>query len=391
MRTIHFLAPLCFFMLPVAVVAQDDLPPGAQGLDLPYFWAYDPPSTLVVPQHEVTHAKYPFVDVHNHQWNMNDQDLDQLVHEMDKLNMAVLVNLSGRGGRRIEQPDGSIRFGIGPPDHLSAVLENVHAHAAKRFAVFTNLDFEGIGQEGWTEHAVTQLRADVAAGANGLKIYKSLGMDVRDAAGKRVAVNDPRLDAVWTVCGELGIPVLIHTADPAPFWLPKDANNERFYELIQRPERYRDPASNPPFERLIAEQHAVFRGHPQTVFINAHFGWMANDLGRLGRLLDALPNVYVEFGAIIAELGRQPRFAHDWFVRYQDRILFGKDTWRPSEYPTYFRLLETADEYFPYFRRRHAFWRIYGLDLPDEVLRKVYYKNALRILPGLDPSLFPSD
>ncbi|HLE84564.1 MAG TPA: amidohydrolase family protein, partial [Thermoanaerobaculia bacterium] len=132
-----------------------------------------------------------------------------------------------------------------------------------------------------------------------------------------------------------------------------------------------------------------FRKHPRTTFIAAHLAWMGNDLDRLGRLLDELPNVYTEIGAVLAELGRQPRAARDFFVRHQDRILFGKDSWNPAEYATYFRVLETADEYFDYYRRRHAFWKIYGLDLPDEVLRKIYYGNALRIVPGLDPALFP--
>lgn len=139
----------------------------------------------------------------------------------------------------------------------------------------------------------------------------------------------------------------------------------------------------------MGEHFNVFRRHPGTIFISAHLGWMGNDLARLGSLLDELPNMYTEIGAVLAEIGRQPRFAHDWFIRYQDRVLFGKDSWAPEEYPPYFRVLETADDYFPYYRRRHAFWRIYGLDLPDEVLKKVYYKNALKIVPGIDRTLFP--
>ena len=147
-----------------------------------------------------------------------------------------------------------------------------------------------------------------------------------------------------------------------------------------------DPAS---WETIIAEQHDIIRRHQETTFINAHFGWFANDLGKLGELLDEMPNMYVEFGAVIAELGRQPRMARQFFEKYQDRILFGKDSFQPHEYPTYFRVLETADEYFPYYKRYHAFWRMYGLDLPDEILRKIYYKNALKVIPGLDASLFP--
>lgn len=139
----------------------------------------------------------------------------------------------------------------------------------------------------------------------------------------------------------------------------------------------------------MSEQWNVFRKHPETTFINAHLGWMGNDLARLGELLDTYPNVYTEIAAVIGELGRQPRFARKFFVAYQDRIMFGKDTWRPGEYYVYFRVLETADEYFEYYRKRHAFWRMYGMNLPDEVLRKVYYKNALEVIPGIDRTLFP--
>jgi predicted TIM-barrel fold metal-dependent hydrolase len=213
-------------------------------------------------------------------------------------------------------------------------------------------------------------------------------MRLTDAQGKRVPVDDPRLDPVWQKCGELGIPVLIHSADPAPFWQPHDEQNERWLELKERPDRKRDPEKEATWEQIMAEQHNLFRKHPKTIFINAHLGWLGNDLARLGKLMDELPNMYTEIGAVLAELGRQPRFAREWFIKYQDRVLFGKDSWAPEEYHTYFRVLETADEYFDYYRRRHAFWKMYGLDLPDEVLKKLYYQNALRIIPGIDASLF---
>jgi predicted TIM-barrel fold metal-dependent hydrolase len=212
-----------------------------------------------------------------------------------------------------------------------------------------------------------------------------------DKNGDRIRINDPRLDPVWAKCGELGIPVLIHAADPKPFWQPHDENNERWLELKLRPRRKRDADNPAPWETIIAEQHDIFRRHKNTTFINAHMGWFANDLAKLGTLLDEIPNMYVEIGAVIAELGRQPRMANWFFEKYQDRVLFGKDSWRPEEYPTYFRVLETADEYFPYYKRYHAFWRMYGLNLPDHILRKLYYKNALKVIPGLDKSLFPED
>jgi predicted TIM-barrel fold metal-dependent hydrolase len=233
------------------------------------------------------------------------------------------------------------------------------------------------------------LQDDVKSGASGLKIYKNLGLTLKDNNGNRVPADDERLDPIWEKCAELGIPVLIHTGEPFQFWLPKDKNNERWLELKQKPNRYRDPKIYPPWEQIMEEQHNVFRKHPNTIFINAHLGWLGNDLAKLGKLMDELPNMYTEIGAVLAELGRQPRFAREWIIKYQDRVMFGKDSWNPKEYYVYFRVLETEDEYFDYYRKRHAFWKMYGLGLPDEVLKKLYYKNALRIIPGIDKSLFP--
>jgi len=335
------------------------------------FEKYDPVSTLKVPEHIKTASKFPFIDVHNHQWNMQSQDLTELVGEMDKLNMKVMVNLSGGNG-----------------NGLKRMAENVRNHYPNRFIIFANIDFDGIGKEGWTEKAVQQLQEDVNNGANGLKIFKDLGFSVKDESGKRVTVDDPRLDAIWELCGKLKIPVLIHTADPKPFWDPVDEHNERWLEIVSHPGRKRDDNNPAPWETLIEEQHRMFKKHPQTKFIAAHFGWYANDLSTLGKLLDEMPNVYTEFGAVIAELGRQPRAAKAFFEKYQDRILFGKDSWVPSEYATYFRVLETSDEYFPYHKKYHAFWRMYGMELPDTILKKIYYKNALQLIPGIDKKLF---
>ena len=336
------------------------------------FEKYDPVSTLVVPEHIVTKAKYPFIDVHNHQWNLSEQTIPGVVKDMDKLNMVAMVNLSGGNGSRLQR-----------------MTEAVKAVAPKRFIVFANIDFDGIGKPGWTEKAVQQLKEDVQHGANGLKIFKNLGFSVKDNSGKRVPVDDPRLDAIWEACAGLKIPVLIHTADPKPFWDPADEHNERWLEIVTHPGRKRGPDDPEPWEQLIEEQHRMFKKHPHTTFIAAHFGWYPNDLGKLGTLLDAMPNVMVEFGAVIAELGRQPRAARSFFEKYQDRILFGKDSWAPEEYVTYFRTLETEDEYFPYHKKYHAFWRMYGMGLPDGILKKVYYKNALRIIPNIDKTAFP--
>lgn len=336
------------------------------------FEEYNPTSTLVVPGDVVNKAKFPFIDVHGHQYRMPNQDLAPVIAAMDTLNMGIMVNLSGRSG-----------------ESLKKSVKNIADHYPNRFVVFANIDFDGVGSTGWTAKTVAQLEKDVQNGARGLKIYKSLGLRHKDINGKRVAVDDPRLDAIWAKCGELGIPVLIHTADPKPFWDEFNADNERWLELKTRPGRKRGADNPAPWETLIAEQHRMFKKHPNTTFINAHMGWYANNLPKLSQLLDDMPNMNVGIGAIIAELGRQPRQAKAFFIKYQDRILFGKDSWKPEEFPTYFRVLESDDEYFPYHKKYHAFWAMYGLDLPDDVLKKVYYKNALRIVPGLDKTLFP--
>jgi uncharacterized protein len=338
------------------------------------FEEYDPPSTLVVEEHHLTRSKFPFIDIHNHQGNMNTSDFKDLTAAMDKLNMAVMVNLSGRG------------FG-GSGDHLEKSIENIKARNPNRFVLFTNVDFRDIDNPEWTARMVRQIEDDVKRGAKGLKIYKSsIGM-ARSKSGKRITIDDARIDPVWAKCGELGIPVLIHSADPKQFWQPIDKNNERWLELKTHPGRRHD-TDTLKWETLIAETHNLFRKHPKTKFINAHLGWYANDLKKLGGLLDQFPNMYTEIGAVIAELGRQPRAAKVFLTKYQDRVLFGKDSWVPEEYETYFRVLETEDEYFPYHKRYHAFWRMYGIGLPDDVLKKIYYKNAMKLIPGLDEKLF---
>ncbi|MDH5380991.1 MAG: amidohydrolase [Cyclobacteriaceae bacterium] len=335
---------------------------------------YEPVSTLHVPEHLLTKAKFPFIDVHNHQFTMPVQNLDNLVSEMDDLNMSVMVNLSGFRGKYLEWS-----------------LDNVNEKFSDRFVLFMNIDFEQLDDEGWPNETLSMMEEAVEKGVKGLKVYKNLGLTEKDNEGNRIKVDDPRLDPIWAKCGELGIPVLIHTGEPAAFWLPKDKHNERWLELKQYPGRYKDPKNNPSFEEVMGEQHAVFRKHPKTKFIAAHLGWFGNDLPRLGKLLDEMPNVYTELGAVLAELGRQPVTARAWLIDYQDRVLMGKDTYKKEEYYTYFRVLETNDEYFDYYRKRHAHWKMYGLALPDSVLQKIYYKNALHVIPGIDSSLFDVD
>ncbi|MGB2347669.1 MAG: amidohydrolase family protein [Flavobacteriaceae bacterium] len=335
---------------------------------------YEPKSTLVVPETLLTRAKYPFVDVHNHQFDMPLKDLSKLTMEMDRLNMGFMVNLSGFRGLYLQQS-----------------LKNVQENAPTRFGLFLNIDFEAIDEADFAVKNIELIQKAVADGVIGLKVYKSLGLTDRDRDGNRIAVDDTRLDPIWKACGDNGIPVLIHSGEPASFWAPKDRFNERWLELRQKPSRYRDPSINPSFEEVLAEQHHIFEKHPNTTFINAHLGWMGGDLKRLSAHLDRFPNVLTEIGAVLAELGRQPHTAREFLIAYSDRVLFGKDSYNEKEYHTYFRVLETADEYIPYYRKRHAHWRLYGLNLPDSVLRKLYYKNALSLFPSIPKGAFPID
>ena len=328
---------------------------------------YEPRTTLVVPQHPTPRAKSPFIDVHGH-----PRAGGKLLAEMDQMNLRVMVVLFGGSG-----------------DRLKRSLEVYRALDPNRFVLFANLDWSGISEPGWGARAAAQLEQDVKTGAVGLKIHKNFGMDLKYRDGRRVPVDDPLLDPVFQACGRLQIPVVIHTGDPRTHFEPVDKFNERWIELKTRPGRSRSDEELK-WETLIAERDRMFARHPKTTFIAAHLGWHAGDLGALGRLFDRLPNVYGECGAVLTEIGRQPFTAHDFFVKYQDRLLFGKDSYVPAEYPYYFRVFETRDEYFDYAHKRHGLWKMYGLGLPDEVLKKLYYKNATRIIPGISASQLPN-
>ena len=335
---------------------------------------YQPKSTLVVAQHPVPRAKYPVIDVHSHhRSNTPPERLDQIVKEMDELNLRILVNLSGGSGARLKQAVDTFKGGRHP----------------NRFAVFANLDFSGIDDPQWGAKQAAQLEQDVRYGAVGLKFFKNFGMTVKYRDGRRMPVDDPALEPVWQACARLKIPVLIHVGEPAPFFEPQDNTNERWLELKLHPDRARPPGKFPAFETLMTERDHMVEKHPNVNYIIAHLGWHGNDLGRLGGLMDRYPNFYTEVGAVLAELGRQPFTGRAFMIKYQDRVLFGKDTYRASEFPYFWRVFETRDEYFDYYRNYHAHWKLYGLDLPDDVLKKLYYKNALKVVPGISAEGFP--
>ena len=333
---------------------------------------YRPKSTVVAADHPVPKAKFPAVDIHSHQ-RVGADNIDRLVQEMDALNLQVLVNLSGGSGKQLKQ-------------NVEFIRNSPHKD---RFRLFANVDFSGVGTPRWREEAVAELEAALKNGAIGLKIYKGLGLRDRKADGSRLTIDDPDLDPIWQVCARMNVPVLIHTADPAQFFDPIDYTNERWLELALFPNRQYPSDRFPAFDTLMDERDRMFARNPKTRFIAAHFGWHGNDLGRAARMLDSLPNVYLEVGAVLYEFGRQPRRAREFFTKYQDRVLFGKDSYQPSEYPYYFRVFETTDEYFDYYRDYHAFWKLYGMGLSDAVLKKLYFENALKVAPGLPQTGWP--
>ena len=374
MRRIAPIAAL--LLLPAALAAQGRRPSFAQPtVPPPSILEYQPRSTLVVPENPVPRAKFPVVDLHGHPPSLGDPaTIERVVAAMDDLNLQVIVQARGSSGGRLTRQIEAVRA----------------AGHADRFVFFTTLDLSNVGP-GSGARIAARLEEDVRAGAVGIgEIGKQFGLTTRKADGTRLQLDDPELDIVWETAARLGIPVFIHTADPAEFFEPLDHENERWLELAIFPNRrFFDRERFPSFDELMAERDRMLARHPNTTWVLAHMGWHTQDLARLGELFDRFPNVHGEVGAVLYDLGRQPRFARDFFVKYQDRILFGKDSFQPSEYPYYWRVFETEDEYFDYYRNYHAFWKLYGMGLPDDVLRKVYYENALRIIPNMPVSGFP--
>ena len=337
---------------------------------------YRPRSTLIAPTHMVPKAKYPAIDFHGHPGNLiaSADGLASLHASLDSLNVRMMISADNLSG-----------------DRLKSVLAAVAASPAMkdRVRILAGINFRNVGPE-WAAGAIKQLDADLAAGAVGVgEIPKSLGLSTRKPDGSRLRIDDPELDPIWDECARLGIPVFIHTADPQEFFHPIDHTNERWLELSLFADRRYPQDKFPSFEELMTERDNMFRKHPKTTFVAAHMGWHASDLGSLSKMLDEMPNVYTEVGAVLYDIGRQPRTAHDFFIKYQDRILFGKDSFQPEEYPYYWRVFETNDDYFDYYRPYHAFWKLYGIGLPDSVLKKVYFANALKLTKGIPQNGWP--
>jgi len=330
---------------------------------------WNPKPMVHLAQREVPRAKFYVIDVHNHvndAGGIHGDDVPpaDVVKAMDAANVRRIVILTGMWG-----------------EALQSVLDKMVKPYPDRFMVFAQMDWSKIDDPNFSQEMVAQLDDAVKRGARGLKVLKDWGLGVRDKSGKLAPIDDPRMDPVWEECGRLQIPVAIHSTDPEAFFTPTDAHNERYEELMRNPSWSFYGPQFPSKQTLLEQRNHVFAKHPKTTFIALHIANWPENLDAVSDWLKQYPNMYVEFGAREAELGRQPRRAYKFFTEFQDRILFGTDAEPvPEMYSNYFRWLETQDEYFPYWGYpEQGRWEIYGLGLPDQVLEKVYHENAEKI------------
>jgi predicted TIM-barrel fold metal-dependent hydrolase len=338
---------------------------------------FQPRPMLVVQRQVVTRASYPAIDAHFHLESLDPSITpERLVQAMDAAGIAKVVNLGGLPGD-FEQLAGKFR-----------------ARYPDRFIMFVKPDLAALRIDDNFQKQVQWVEKAIRMGARGIKFSKSFGMGQRDASGKIIPVDDPRLDPLWDLAANAGMPVLVHTGEPAAFFVRPDVHNERYEELAMLPQN-RHYGKPPSRGELMAQRERLLARHPHTNFIGAHVGMNEDDLGYASYLLDKYPNYYVDIAAVVHALGRQPYSARRFFIRYQDRILFGTDGgfglvnegdgWTPERYfRSYVEFLETENEYFEYPLAdvaKQGRWRIYGLHLPPEVLEKIYFRNAERLIP----------
>ncbi len=336
---------------------------------------YMPRSRLVVEEHPVTRAKFPAIDAHNHlgRWLTPDhdwtvRDVAELFRVLDACNISAIVNLDGMWGDELEQN-----------------LDRYDRAAPGRVFTFAQSDWSLVTQPDFGARMARQLEDSVRRGARGLKVWKTLGLRYRDAQDRLIPIDDERLSDLWEAAAAQNVPVLIHIADPVAFFDPLDRFNERWEELRRHPDWHFYGPQFPSFDALIEQFERLIASHPRTTFIGAHVGCYPENLAWVSRMFETYPNFNADIAARVAELGRQPYSSKRFFERYPDRIVFGLDSFPPTEaaYAPYFRFLETADEYFPYTRNGiggSGRWNIYGIDLPDDVLRQVYHDTAARLL-----------
>jgi predicted TIM-barrel fold metal-dependent hydrolase len=340
---------------------------------------FEPRSMLRVAEHPVERAKFPVIDVHTHLFGVGrksgPQDLDRIAGWMDACNLQTLISLTG-----------------GNSETIPGIIQMMAPHGGK-FLTGVEPAWRRASEPGYAQWQAAELEKCRKQGARALKILKSLGLTLREN-GKLIKIDDPRFDPMWDAAGALGLPVMIHTSDPAAFFIPIDRFNERYEELQNHPEWSFYGKDYPSKRELLEARNRVIARHPRTTFVGLHVANMPEDLALVGEWLDRYGNLHVEIGARIGELGRQPRTARKFFERYQDRILFGTDATpnagkefpqqdlRPEMFRCYFRFLETEDEYFDYAPSvipPQGRWRIYGVGLPEGILKKVYRENAMRL------------
>jgi predicted TIM-barrel fold metal-dependent hydrolase len=336
---------------------------------------FRPKTQLVTKTTLVEKPRFPVIDAHNHLaepfgGGWDNKSLPELLYLLDEAGVTHYIDLDGGWGE----------------DILNAHLDYFKAKAPERFQVFGGVDWsqwENKG-DGFPEWAAGRLMVQQERGAQGLKIWKGFGLHVHDQNGALVKVDDPRLVPLWETAGELGLPVMIHVADPVAFFDPIDETNERWEELGEHPDWAFTSPPFPSFTSIIEGFANLVAGHPNTIFIGAHVGCYAENLSWVGALLDRCSNFYVDISARIGELGRQPYTARRFFVQYADRILFGSDMGPDLDaYRICYRFLETDDEYFNYNTGdipQQGRWHVHGLYLPDDVLKQVYSENAKRVL-----------
>lgn len=348
---------------------------------------FQPKSMLHVPQTVVERARFPVVDVHTH-WSFSAKTLDgqgiefnstpeELLEVMNRRNIRTMINLTGGFGKGFLESH-----------------ERFDKKYPGRFYTLVEPQWHRANEPGYARMQADSIERDAKAGARGLKVLKTLGLYLRDGNGKLVTVDDPRFDPTWEVCGALNLPVFMHVSDPEAFFLATDRYNERFEELNNHPDWSFHGRDFPSHMQLMEARNRVIARHPKTTFILLHWGNNAENQALVGEWLDKFPNAYVEMGARIGELGRAPRTSRKFIDRYQDRCMFGTDAipkgynvpqqiFNDDLYKIYFRFLETEDEYFDYAPAPvppQGRWNIYGLGLPDNILRKIYHENIDRVM-----------
>jgi predicted TIM-barrel fold metal-dependent hydrolase len=355
---------------------------------------YQPRSMMVVPSTRVERAKFPVIDVHSHIYmfpsltgkdvganpvQIPPEQVDQIVKWMDELNIQTMIN-STSGNR----------------ENLARTLKDLPGRYPGRFLVHTEPAWEKIAEPGYATWQAEEIGRAKKAGAAGIKVLKVLGLYLRDkvSEGRLLPVDDPRFDPMWEAAGSLGMPVFIHTSDPDAFFTPIDQFNERWEELGNHPDWAFLGKDYPSKPELLAARNRVVARHPKTVFVGHHIANHPENLGEVSEWLDKYRNLWVETGARLGEIGRQPRMARKFFEKYQDRIMMGTDATpnaeaypqqdlKPETFRCYFRFFETLDEYFDYSPAPippQGRWKIYGIGLPDAILKKVYHNNAARLL-----------